>query len=194
MCQCAGVQMRSFVIKTVQKSNKCFAFYYSRHMNVPPVAAPEIRNLPERYTIGKRMNMTLAADQTPALWQSFMPQKKNIAGAGNLISMHRYGPGYFTHFNPNALFEKWAAAEAEHSVAPPPGLETFLIPGGLYAGFLYRGLPQDFFATGQYIYTAWLPGSGYALDDRPHFFVMDHRYRHNDPTSEEEFWIPVLPK
>ena len=160
-------------------------------MKFPPVAEPEIRNLSERYIIGKRMEMSLAADQTAALWQSFMPERKHIPGAGNLISMNRYAAGYFGHFNPNEVFEKWAAAEADHAVAPPPGLESFMIPEGLYAGFLYCGLPQDFYTTGHYIYTDWLPRSGYVLDERPHFFVMDHRYKHNDPASEEEFWIPL---
>lgn len=160
-------------------------------MNFPTVGEPQITNLPARFIIGKRMEMSLAADQTRVLWQSFMPHKKNIAGAGNLVSMNRYPAGYFNSFDPAARFEKWAAAEADASVPPPAGLESCTIPAGLYAGFLHRGLPQDFYAASQYIYTVWLPGSGYLLDDRPHFFVMDHRYKQNDPSSEEEFWIPV---
>lgn len=155
---------------------------------------PELRHMPPRKIIGKRMIMSLAEDRTIALWQSFMPLKKNIAHAGNLISMNVYDEGYFKRFDPAAPFEKWAAAESEGTDLLPQGLEHFTIPAGTYAGFVYRGLPRDFYAAGQYIYSTWLPQSGYRLDDRPHFFVMDNRYKNNDPDSEEEFWIPVLPK
>lgn len=160
-------------------------------MNFPLFAAPQIVPLPARQVIGKRMEMSQAADQTPALWQRFMPHKKNIPGAGNLISTNLYPAGYFNRFDPAARFEKWAATEVAGPAEPPDGLESFIIPAGLYAGILYRGLPQDFFATGRYVYSEWLPQSGYAMDQRPHFFVMGHRYKHNDPSSEEEFWIPV---
>jgi AraC family transcriptional regulator len=32
------------------------------------------------------------------------------------------------------------------------------------------------------------------LDDRPHFEVLGEKYKNNDPTSEKEIWIPILPK
>lgn len=156
-----------------------------------PFPEPEILTLPARNIVGQRMEMSVAADKTTELWQGFMPQKKKIAGAGTLISMNRYPAGYFDRFDPAVRFEKWAAAETDISEPVPLGLESCIIPGGLYAGFLHQGIPHDFFATGQYIYTIWLPQSGYVLDSRPHFFVMDERYKHNDPASEEMFWIPV---
>lgn len=46
----------------------------------------------------------------------------------------------------------------------------------------------------QYIFGTWLPASGYYLDNRPHFEILGHKYKNNDPDSEEEIWIPVKPK
>jgi AraC family transcriptional regulator len=42
-----------------------------------------------------------------------------------------------------------------------------------------------------YIFTRWLPASGYQLDNRPHFEILGDKYKNNDPESEEEIWIPV---
>jgi len=46
----------------------------------------------------------------------------------------------------------------------------------------------------QKIYTVWLPASDYVLDNRPHFEVLGDKYKNNDPSSEEEVWIPIKPK
>jgi AraC family transcriptional regulator len=39
-----------------------------------------------------------------------------------------------------------------------------------------------------------LPNSAYALDDRAHFEVLGEKYKNNDPSSEEEIWIPIKVK
>ena len=69
-------------------------------------------------------------------------------------------------------------------------MEKFTLEGGLYAVFDYKGLPgnPEIF---QYIFTEWLPGSGYLLDNRPHFEVIGAKYKANSPESEEEIWIPI---
>jgi AraC family transcriptional regulator len=46
----------------------------------------------------------------------------------------------------------------------------------------------------QYIFNSWLPGSGYRLDNRPHFAVMGEKYKNDDPNSEEELCVPVKEK
>jgi AraC family transcriptional regulator len=73
----------------------------------------------------------------------------------------------------------------------PDGMETLTAPGGLYAVFLYQGPANAAPETYQYIFGTWLPTSDYALDNRPHFAVMGEKYKNNDPSSEEELWIPI---
>jgi AraC family transcriptional regulator len=36
-----------------------------------------------------------------------------------------------------------------------------------------------------------LPGSDYSLDSRAHFEILGKKYKHDDPNSEEEVWIPI---
>jgi AraC family transcriptional regulator len=72
-------------------------------------------------------------------------------------------------------------------------METFVLSGGEYAVFDYKGSSNDS-SIFQYIFMNWLPNSGYNLDNRPHFEVLGEKYKNNDPTSEEEIWIPIRNK
>jgi AraC family transcriptional regulator len=146
--------------------------------------------------IGKSLTMTFAANQTAKLWQSFMPMRHQITNTtgDHLFSLQHYPPDFFAPFNPYTPFTKWAAAEVKDFSSVPEGLETFDLQGGLYALFFYKGDAKNAASFFQQIYGEWLPSSGYALDDRPHFELLGQYYKNGDPGSEEEIWIPLKPK
>ena len=98
---------------------------------------------------------------------------------------------FFKQFNPSEAFTKWAAVEVASAANIPLGLETLEVPEGLYAVFTYVGNPAEATPFYTYIFTQWLPASGFVLDNRPHFAIMGTKYRNGDPTSEEEICIPV---
>ncbi|WP_276372329.1 GyrI-like domain-containing protein [Chryseolinea sp. H1M3-3] len=158
---------------------------------------PRIEILPVKKLIGKRMTMSLANNKTGELWRSFMTQRKEIL---NVIGIQLYSlqqfpdTTYFEHFNPDNLFEKWAAVEVSDFNFVPEGMETFILKSGLYAIFLHRGAASSGPKTFQYIHANWLPQSDYVLDNRPHFELLGEKYKNEDPSSEEEIWIPIKPK
>jgi AraC family transcriptional regulator len=156
---------------------------------------PRIETLTERKLIGKRLTMSFADNQTFKLWQSFMPRRKEIKNNLNneLFSMQLYPPSFdFTCFD--AAFEKWAAVEVTDFETVPDEMEIFTLTGGLYAVFDYKGLNTDA-KIFEYIFGSWLPQStGYRLDNRPHFEILGAKYKNNDADSEEEIWIPIMPK
>jgi len=76
----------------------------------------------------------------------------------------------------------------------PDQMETLTIEAGLYAVFMYKGLPEDFAQFANYIFGVWLPNSEYELDNRPHFEVLRERYKRASEDSEEEVWIPIKEK
>jgi AraC family transcriptional regulator len=156
---------------------------------------PRIEILPEKKLIGKRLQMSLANNKTHELWQSFMPRRKEIENSigTDLYSMQVYDPLHFNTFDPNNLFEKWATIEVTDFDTIPDEMETFTLPGGLYAVFFYKGLNTDT-QIFQYIFGTWLPNSEYVLDNRPHFEILGEKYKNNDPNSEEEIWIPIKEK
>lgn len=137
-----------------------------------------------------KLEMSFYENKTAQLWQRFMPRRKEITNnlSSDLISMQIY-PSNFD-FNPDTQFEKWAAVEVSDLGNIPDQMESFILPEGLYAMFQYTGSSNDT-RIFQYIFTEWLPGSGYRLDNRPHFEVLGAKYKNGSADSEEELWIPV---
>ena len=156
---------------------------------------PRIQTLSEKKLVGRRLTMSLANNRTGELWQNFMPKRREISNSvsNDLISMQVYKPNHFRDFKPTNEFEKWATAEVSNFESVPTDMETFLLAGGLYAVFDYKGSSKDP-SIFQYIFGTWLPSSDFLLDDRPHFEVLGDKYKNNDPTSEEEIWIPIKHK
>ena len=72
-------------------------------------------------------------------------------------------------------------------------MKSVILKCGLYAVFDYKGLSSDN-SVFEYIFLEWLPKSAFEIADRPHFEVLGKKYRNNDQESEEEIWIPIIPK
>ncbi len=152
---------------------------------------PKIIDLTPMQLAGIRMETSLARNDTPTLWQRFLPPLKELENriGDHLISLQEYPEDYFKSFQPDRPFTKWALAQVS---APTQSNELENISvHGLYAVFTYRGQPAEFGAAIQQIFTRWLPKTDYELDHRPHFEWLGDKYKHNDPLSEEEIWIPV---
>ena len=156
---------------------------------------PRIETLNETKLVGKRLKMSFANYKIGELWRSFTPRRKEITNnlTSDLISMVVYKPTHFADFKLTNEFERWATVEVSDFDNVPNEMETFVLPSGLYAVFDYKGLSTDN-SIFQYILGMWLPSSDYVLDDRPHFEVLGDKYKNNDPTSEEEIWIPIKTK
>jgi len=154
---------------------------------------PLIVHLPERKVVGKRLEVTFTDNQTPDLWRNFMPERKFINNLNDeLVSAAVYPANFFTAFDPNKSFEKWAAVEVGSFDAIPDGMQTLVIPAGTYAVFHYIGSAANANEIFGFIFNHWLPTSGYRLDNRPHFEILSEKYKHDSPDSEEDIYIPVI--
>lgn len=156
---------------------------------------PRFEILSEKILIGRKTRMSFVENRTRELWQRFMPRRREIANAVNtyLYSVEQYEPHFFDAFNPAAEFIKWASVEVSDADHIPDDMDVLVLPSGLYAVFIHRGPASKGVETYEYIFRAWLPESEYTLDERPHFALMGDKYKHDDPDSEEEIWIPVKP-
>ncbi|TAJ53896.1 MAG: AraC family transcriptional regulator [Chitinophagaceae bacterium] len=154
---------------------------------------PRIVHLTQKILVGKHLLMSIADNKTGQLWQSFMPVRNTISHktGTDLFSLQLYPPDYFLAFNPHTPFTKWAAAEVTEAGNIPVGMEVLLVEGGLYAVFPHTGMGTEIFS---YIFSEWLPRSGYTLANRPHFELLGEKYKQGCDDSEEEIWIPVEPK
>lgn len=156
---------------------------------------PKIVTSPQRKLVGRHLTTNFVQNRTPELWRNFMKDRHllhNTIGS-ELYSIAIYDPTYFSNFKPSHNFEKWAAVEVPDDEGLPESMEPLLLPAGLYAVFVHKG-PSTDTSTFHYIFSKWLPSSDYVLDDRPHFEVMGEKYKHDQPDSEEEIWIPIKKK
>ena len=153
---------------------------------------PKIELLNGMKLLGIKMQMSLGNNLTGNLWRTFMQRRKEINNVitNNMISMQIYPADYFVEFSTNKEFNKWAAVEVCDFENIPDGFEKYLLPEGLFAIFNYKGLNTDT-TIFNYIYESWLPNSIYDLDNRPHFEMLGDKYKNNDPSSEEEIYIPI---
>ncbi len=155
---------------------------------------PRLEMTAERKLVGKCLRMSMASNRTRDLWKSFMISRKEIRNAvtTDLLSMQVFDHDHnFNEFDPNKEFDKWAVTEVASFDAVPAGMNTYVLPAGLYAVFLHKGPASAGAKTFQYIFGVWLPQSEYVIDQRPHFEVLGAKYKNDDPDSEEEIWIPI---
>lgn len=153
----------------------------------------KIELIEEKKLVGNHCTLNFLHFDVASLWKTFRPRRNEIdtAISNDWVSISIYKEGYFSNFNPTVPFEKWAAVEVSSFNKVPDGMETFVLPRGLYAIFPYKGLSTDP-RVYEYIFKEWFPQSIYKLDDRPHFEVLGDKYKNNDPTSEEDIYIPIV--
>ena len=160
--------------------------------------APRIETLQPKTMVGLAAEMSVTQNSTAPLWRSFMEQRHNIQNVigKDVYSLQEYpSVDYFSTFNPNTIFTKWALAEVNNTQHIPEGFQPYTLQGGTYAVFHHKGNNgQDFTSLLMFIFNTWLPSSDYVLDHRPHFEVLGAKYKNNDPNSEEEVWIPITKK
>ncbi|MCA9740580.1 MAG: GyrI-like domain-containing protein [Deferribacteres bacterium] len=154
---------------------------------------PKITTIEPRKLVGMHMQMTLADDQTAALWQRFMRRRDEINNRANqlYVSMQIFTEVPDLSFSPDTPFEKWAAVEVTTYHDIPAGMASHTLQGGQYAVFIHRGPAAAYPKTAQFIFGVWLPSSGYQLDEREHFDLMEADYRPDNPNAEEEIWVPI---
>ncbi|PCJ91876.1 MAG: GyrI-like domain-containing protein [Flavobacteriaceae bacterium] len=154
---------------------------------------PRIETIPEKKLIGMSCSMSINNNKTAALWGGFMPRKNEVENiiVKELYAMQIYQSHIFKDFTPETIFEQWACVAVTDFDAIPTGMEKAVVPAGLYAVFVHKGLPSDFPKTMDYITKTWMPKSKYTWDIRPHFQVMGQKYKNNDPDSEEEVWVAI---
>jgi len=153
---------------------------------------PLLVNIKDKQLVGKSCRMSMVNNRTAELWKSFMAVRSTIPSQPfqELIALQVYGATYFTSFDAKKEFDQWACIEVENLKENPHEMQPFLLPGGLFAVFNYKGPSKDH-RIFEYIYGTWVPQSKFQLDERPNFQVMGKKYSNNSPFSEEEIWIPL---
>jgi AraC family transcriptional regulator len=153
---------------------------------------PVILNFDGAVLCGASEAMSLQTFTPWTLWPRVMPRLAQIRNrtSQDRISLRNFNgiPVFGPQANPD--FTYWGGVEV---LEANKGFEHLEIPAGTYAVFHYKGLSSDS-TIWRYIYSQWLPNSEWELDERPHFERLGSKYKNDDPTSEEDIYIPIRPK
>jgi AraC family transcriptional regulator len=153
---------------------------------------PVILNFDGAVLCGASEAMSLQTFTPWTLWPRVMPRLAQIRNrtSQDLISLRNFNgiPVFGPQANPD--FTYWGGVEV---LETNKGFEHLEIPAGTYAVFHYKGLSSDS-TIWRYIYSQWLPNSEWELDERPHFERLGSKDKNDDPTSEEDIYIPIRPK
>ncbi len=157
---------------------------------------PLIRKAPEKRIVGISLEMSIIDNKTGELWKRFKMLQEQVINRidDGYYSIQRYPENYFNQaFDPNTKFLKSAGVAVSHFEDDLPlHLDHITIPEGLWAVFKYKGTVEQFSQFAAYIYTQWLPESGYQIDDRPHYeYLSAHYLGTQNSNSEEDVWIPI---
>ncbi|GAB4164210.1 MAG: hypothetical protein Tsb0033_25370 [Winogradskyella sp.] len=151
---------------------------------------PEIIHSLKKHVVGMYVPMQrYETHKIKTLWQQFAPRKHKLANLVNNTSIAMQTFSLNEKGQPESTFNMWACVEVSELSNIPNDMEGFTIPEGKYLKVLHKGM--DASATYHKIISEWLPNSGYAIDDRPHFQVMGEKYKNGSPDSEEDFYIPI---
>ncbi len=133
------------------------------------------------------------AQGTGNLARQFMPKRNQILNrvGAEKFSIQVYNQFEYNTMTPKTVYEKWVGVAVSNFEELPEGLETLTIKAGNYAVFNYKGKPEGFIESWQYIHANWLPNSEYQLDDRPHFEKLPEAYHPSNPITNEEIWVPI---
>ncbi|MDX5319817.1 MAG: GyrI-like domain-containing protein, partial [Bacteroidota bacterium] len=175
-------------IFTIPKLNSDYHYIYFMFLR--------IETHQEVHLAGFHCMMSLLRNQTSKLWQQLMPLRQELSGkpSPKLYSLEIYPSHYFTAFDPDTCFLKWACVPIQPGKNLDDEIKEMILQEGLYAVFLHQGPASAGEKTYRYIHETWLPESAYTLDERPHMSIMDERYKGEDENSEEEIWIPIKHK
>ena len=152
---------------------------------------PIIKTFPTTKFIGMNSVISYSDYRIGELWDNFMPRRNGIQNIiGTELFNIQINPDNFD-FNPQTEFIKWAVVPVTDFKSIPDGMQQLIVEEGLYAVFNHVGDAVKAREAFGYIFGVWLPNSEYQLDNRPHFEILEAKYKNNSPDSEEEICIPI---
>lgn len=157
----------------------------------------KIAILPETYYLGHKVEMTLENSKTADLFKGFMPLRKSILNKKEncVLLLHEYGLNTsFETFTPQTLHTNWALQEVLDFKQSSVDFLQYTLPSRNYAVFKHCGGISEFANSMRYIFTEWLPNSGYEVAKAPHFEKIIPLFPPEPETREEEIWIPIINK
>jgi len=151
---------------------------------------PVIVKKDEIKVIGLTCSTTISDSKIPAVWEQLFTRMNDIP---NRISpCYMLGVSEFTTNHLQEEFTYMACVPVIHIDEIPEGMVGRTIPSREYVMVTNKGALDKLGYTFEYIYTNWLPKSGYELAEEDDLEFYGDRFRGpNDELSEIDIYIPI---
>ncbi|MFM7016468.1 MAG: GyrI-like domain-containing protein [Bacteroidota bacterium] len=148
--------------------------------------------LEEFEVVGFADEVSMAHFTPEKVWGKLM---KSIAGNGDnkyahFYDVNIYDVDYFQNYQAEKTFIKFAGVKSNQEELTSTKMESLTIPKGHYAVFTHVGNKSEIGNTFKFIFSKWLPESGYKIDARPHFMILPSIAIKN-VNYKEEIYIPL---
>lgn len=142
---------------------------------------PEIVRVKSFKLVGRRVVSDGRDRKIMQLWHSFLPESETIPGRINCCSHYGCLTVLEEELDENGIdikrqLEYIAAVQVEDFSSVPEGMVTKAFPDQLYARFIHRGTLLRIRELYNYIFTTWMPFSGYERSGGPDFQHFGKRF------------------
>lgn len=127
----------------------------------------------------------------PTIWHEFERLKSQdsiINGAGNTTPALRYGVIDTLSLHDDRL-TYWASEECSNNL--PKNLKSLHIPDQEYVVLPHRGEIAQLKSKLEWLFSDWLPQSGYSGVDGFELEIYSANYQLNSPDAYMEYWLPI---
>lgn len=164
-----------------------------RHLQKGVTMEPKIVELPPFKAVGMGKKVTLkTVSLIPKLWEEFIPREKEIkkrVNQGITYGLCEYVN--MSSFDEDTPYQEFVCCQVSEFKDLPDKMAGKEVAGGKYAVFTHKGSLNNLRKTYDFIYSTWLPKSGYELKPTDDFERYDERYVPGDPESEIDIYLPV---
>ncbi len=152
---------------------------------------PMIKELPGMKVVGIEYTGLNQNGEVQQLWEEFNSYMNEIRD-----KVEPYlALGVCTNMRPDGSYTYVAGYAVTVIAQPPPGMVSRSTPPARYAIFTHHGqlfdVPNDLHSTYNYIFTDWLPASGYTYSGSPTLEWYDTRFKLESDESELDICIPI---
>jgi AraC family transcriptional regulator len=154
---------------------------------------PRFVHRPQFTVVGMKCRTSMSNNLIPRLWDDFMQRHDEIRDW--IEPDNCFGICFQEESNGNPdkdFFSYLAGIEVQNTNFIPEGMEAKTLPAAEYAVFEHIGALDILQETYARIYREWLPQSGYQMTGDTDFELYDRRFKHGQPDSVMEIWIPVV--
>jgi len=128
--------------------------------------------------------------EIPSMWMKLMQVENQIKNRAN--NTEAWGASYNMDYSGDSFsFTYFAGYEVTDTETVPEGMVAHVAPASKYAKFSHFGPLENLSQTYTYIYSHWLPTSGYKEGNGNELEMYNQKFNPNGEGSEMFIFVPI---